>query len=555
MISVLLLFALLSNAVNLVIPKIISHGIDSYSRADFSYSRIVVIFLAASLLILIFAFLQSILQTYASERVARDLRSQLSEKISRQSYSFIQQVNPSKLLTNLTSDADSVKMFVSMAIVAVASSLFIIIGAGALLISIDWKLALAVLAVLPIISIAFMLVFKRLRVYFKRSREIVDWLNRIINESITGAMLVRVLNAQMPEYNKFLEANTQARDNGMAILRLFATLMPVVTFVGNMASLTILALGGHFVINGSMSLGDFTAFSSYLSLLIFPIMVIGFMSNFIAQSSASYARIMEVMNIPETADTGTISKKLAGFVEVKNLSLSFNGKPVLKNVNFQIKPGSRTAVIGPTAAGKTQLLYLLTGLIQPDNGQILYDNIDLNDYDKNSFQQQMGFVFQDSVIFNISLRENIAFTENVAEEALNKAIETAELNDFIASLPEGLDTIVSERGTSLSGGQKQRIMLARALALNPKILLLDDFTARVDNLTEQKILQNIERNYPDLTLISVTQKIASVQHYGQILLLEEGELLASGTHEQLLKNSPEYIQIFNSQRSTNLYDA
>ena len=555
MISVLLLFALLSNAVNLVIPKIISHGIDSYSRADFSYSRIVVIFLAASLLILIFAFLQSILQTYASERVARDLRSQLSEKISRQSYSFIQQVNPSKLLTNLTSDADSVKMFVSMAIVAVASSLFIIIGASALLIFIDWKLALAVLAILPVISIAFMLVFKRLRVYFKRSREIVDWLNRIINESITGAMLVRVLNAQMPEYNKFLEANTQARDNGMAILRLFATLMPVVTFVGNMASLTILALGGHFVINGSMSLGDFTAFSSYLSLLIFPIMVIGFMSNFIAQSSASYARIMEVMNIPETADTGTISKKLAGFVEVKNLSLSFNGKPVLKNVNFQIKPGSRTAVIGPTAAGKTQLLYLLTGLIQPDNGQILYDNIDLNDYDKNSFQQQMGFVFQDSVIFNISLRENIAFTENVAEEALNKAIETAELNDFIASLPEGLDTIVSERGTSLSGGQKQRIMLARALALNPKILLLDDFTARVDNLTEQKILQNIERNYSDLTLISVTQKIASVQHYGQILLLEEGELLASGTHEQLMKNSPEYIQIFNSQRSTNLYDA
>ena len=138
---------------------------------------------------------------------------------------------------------------------------------------------------------------------------------------------------------------------------------------------------------------------------------------------------------------------------------------------------------------------------------------------------------------------------------MNKAMETAELNEFIASLPEGLETIVSERGTSLSGGQKQRIMLARALALNPKILLLDDFTARVDNLTEQKILQNIERNYPDLTLISVTQKIASVKHYGQILLLEEGELLAGGTHEQLMKNSPEYIQIFNSQRSTNLYEA
>jgi len=154
----------------------------------------------------------------------------------------------------------------------------------------------------------------------------------------------------------------------------------------------------------------------------------------------------------------------------------------------------------------------------------------------------------------MSLRENIAFNERVTDELMKKAIETAELGDFIATLPDGLETIVSERGTSLSGGQKQRIMLARALALNPKILLLDDFTARVDGQTEQKILDNVERNYPGITLLSVTQKIASVQHYGQIILLEEGEILASGTHELLMESSPEYVQIFNSQRSTNHYE-
>ena len=154
----------------------------------------------------------------------------------------------------------------------------------------------------------------------------------------------------------------------------------------------------------------------------------------------------------------------------------------------------------------------------------------------------------------MSLRENIAFNERVTDELMKKAIETAELGDFIATLPDGLETIVSERGTSLSGGQKQRIMLARALALNPKILLLDDFTARVDGQTEQKILDNVERNYPGITLLSVTQKIASVQHYGQIILLEEGEILASGTHEMLMESSPEYVQIFNSQRSTNHYE-
>ena len=554
MIFGLIFFALLSNGVNLVIPKIISHSIDDFSKGTFSYNKIIVEFLVATFIIFIFTFLQGILQTYASERVARDLRTKLAEKISHQQYSFIQQSNPSKLLTNLTSDVDSVKMFVSMAVVSLASSIFIVVGASILLITIDWKLALNVLVIIPVIIGAFGIVFGKLGSLFKKSREVVDKLNKVINESIMAAALVRVVNAQITEYNKFMEANTQARNLGMSILRLFATLIPIVVFVGNMASLAILVLGGHYVISGSMSLGDFAAFSSYLVLLIFPIMVIGFISNFIAQASASYARISQVLDAPETRDSGTINTTLLGNVEMKDISVSFGEKPVLKDVSFSIKPGTRTAIIGPTAAGKTQLLYLLTGLIKPNSGTITFDGIDLNEYDKTTFQHQIGFVFQDSVLFNLTLRENIAFNENVTDEFLAKAIETSELKDFIDLLPQGLDTIVSERGTSLSGGQKQRIMLARALALNPKILLLDDFTARVDTQTEQKILDNIERNYPDLTLLSVTQKIASVENYGQIILLEEGEILAIGTHENLMKTSPEYVQIFNSQRSTNHYE-
>jgi ATP-binding cassette subfamily B protein len=502
----------------------------------------------------VFTFLQGILQTYASERVARDLRTKLADKISRQSYSFIQLSNPSKLLTNLTSDIDSIKLFVSMAIVSLTSSVFIIIGASILLISINWKLALSVLAIIPIISGAFYLVFRRLRFFFKKSRGVIDWLNKVISESILGAALIRVLNSQMLEYGKFMDANTQAKDLGISILKLFATLIPIVVFVGNMASLTILALGGHFVINGTMSLGDFAAFSSYLVILIFPIIVIGFISNFIVQATVSYGRIYSVLSADETRDTGTLNTPLNGDIEMNNITVMYGDKPALENISLKIQPGTRTAVIGPTAAGKTQLLYLLTGLVQPAGGELLFDGININLYNKESFQHQIGFVFQDSVIFNMSLRENIAFNEKVTDELMSKAIETAELNDFIDALPEGLETIVSERGTSLSGGQKQRIMLARALALNPKILLLDDFTARVDSQTEQKILDNVERNYPGITLLSVTQKVASVMNYGQIILLEEGEILASGTHDSLMSVSPEYVQIFNSQRSTSNYE-
>jgi len=547
-------FALLSNGVNLVIPKLISHGIDDFSNGNFSYQKIILEFLIAAFTIFVFTFLQGILQTYASEKVARDLRTKLADKISRQSYAFIQQANPSKLLTNLTSDIDSIKLFVSMAIVSMASSIFIIIGASILLISINWELALSVLTIIPVIGVAFYLVFRKARDLFKKSREVIDWLNKVISESIMGAALIRVLNAQTFEYNKFLDANTQARNLGISILKLFATMIPIVVFVGNMASLIILALGGHYVITGAMSLGDYAAFSSYLVLLIFPIIIIGFISNFMVQASVSYARIYAVLNAVETSDTGTINMPLQGNMELRNISVIYGGKPALKNVSLNIHAGTRTAIIGPTAAGKTQLLYLLTGLILPENGSILFDGVDINHYNKETFQHQIGFVFQDSVIFNMTLRENIAFNEKVTEELMAKAIETAELNDFIETLPQGLDTIVSERGTSLSGGQKQRIMLARALALNPKILLLDDFTARVDSQTEEKILDNVEKNYPGITLLSVTQKIASVLHYGQIILLEEGEMLASGTHEWLMETSPEYIQIFNSQRSTNHYE-
>jgi ATP-binding cassette subfamily B protein len=554
MIFFLIVFALLSNGVNLVIPKLISHGIDDFSNGHFSYQRLIIQFLVAAFIIFVFTFLQGVLQTYASERVARDLRTKLADKISRQSYAFIQQANPSKLLTNLTSDIDSVKLFVSMAIVSLASSIFIIIGASVLLFSINWKLALSVLTIIPIISGSFYFVFRKVRVLFKKSREVIDWLNKVISESIMGAAIVRVLNSQMLEYNKFLDANTKARDLGISILKLFATLIPIVVFVSNMATLTILALGGHFVINGTMSLGDFAAFNSYLVILIFPIIVIGFISNFVVQASVSYARIYEVLNAKETRDTGTINTPLQGNLELKDISVFYGDKPALKKVSLIIQQGSRTALIGPTAAGKSQLLYLLTGLIQPASGSILFDDVNINDYNKELFQQQIGFVFQDSIIFNMSLRENIAFNDKVTDELMEKAIVTAELTDFINSLPDGLNTIVSERGNSLSGGQKQRIMLARALALNPKILLLDDFTARVDGQTEEKILDNMSKNYPGITLVSVTQKIASIMNYGQIILLEEGEILAHGTHESLMETSPEYVQIFNSQRSTSNYE-
>ena len=554
MVVLLIAFTLVSNGLNLWLPKIIGNGIDDYGRGTFLLNPLLVKFITAIAVILIFTYLQNIIQVYVSEKVALNLRTKISDKISGQSYAWVEQANPSRLLTNLIADVDSIKLFVSQAIVSIVSSLFIIVGASVLLLTINWKLALAVIAALPVIGIAFFLVLRKVRALFIKSREVMDWLNKVINESILGAALIRVINSQQLEYEKFLDANGKAMGFGLSIVRLFAGLIPVITFSASMAGLTILALGGHFVISNTMTLGDFAAFNSYLSLLIFPILVIGFMSNIIAQATASYQRISTVLNMPDAMPAGELAAPVKGDIDFRDVTVNYGQKPVLKDISFSVKAGSKVAVIGPTAAGKTQLLHLLTGLIKPSSGDVLVDGRPVTEYNRESFHSQVGFVFQDSIIFNMSIRENIAFNDSVTDKSLEKALYTAELGDFVETLPEKLDTVVSERGNSLSGGQKQRIMLARALAINPGILLLDDFTARVDANTEKKILANVQEQYPGITLLSVTQKIASVTHYDQIIVLMQGEIIATGTHNELMNTSPEYIQIFNSQQSTSNYE-
>lgn len=550
----LTILAVLANALTLLIPRLVALGIDTYIDGSFDLNNLLLKFLGITLGIFIFTCLQSIVQTWASEKVARDIRLSLVQKISHQGYRFIEDKNPSRLLTNLTSDIDSIKLFVSQVIVSLVTSAVIIIGTAFILLSIDWELGLAVLTIIPLIGVTFFVILKKVRKYFKQSREVIDWLNKVIRESIMGSALIRVLNSGALEHGRFKAANSQSLEIGINILRLFSFMIPIITFVASMGMLVVVTLGGYFVIQGDMSLGSFAAFMSYVFMIILPILIIGFMSNIIAQASVSWARINEVLQAPDDKDEGTINQSLQGNISVSDVCLDFGEKRALKHVSLDIKAGSRTAIIGPTAAGKTQLLNIMAGLGVPLSGTVTYDGYQLAEYQHDSFYPQIGLVFQDSVLFNTTMRENIAFSSQHSDETLQLAVATAELTGFIATLPKGLDTHVSERGTSLSGGQKQRIMLARALVLNPRILFLDDFTARVDAKTEQTILANIARNYPSLTLVSITQKIAPITDYDQIILLMEGEILARGTHEELMRSSPEYVQIYNSQRSTSTYE-
>jgi len=546
----ILIISLASNGLSLIIPKMIASVLDTFQRSDFKLSNYLGIFSLITISILVFSAIQSVLQTYLSERIGKDLRNQLITKISQQPFSFIVKITPEKLLTNLTADIDNIKMAISQGLIQIFSSIIVLIGATVLLLSINWKLALMVLTVIPLIGMIFFFTFRKIHKFFAKSQIIIDKLNKTINESIIASSLIRIVNSRASEINKFDDVAGEAKSNGLSILKLFSSLIPLISIIANITTVVILLIGGRFIVAGTFTIGNLSAFLSYISMLIFPIVVLGVISNILARAGVSYERISQILETKTEKFYGDTNQEIKGEIVFKDVNLSIDNKEILKNVSFKIKANSRTAILGPTAAGKTQILYLISGLLPQTSGQILIDNIPLTDYSQKCLSDQIGLVFQDSSIFNTTIMENINFKNVLDQKNINKAINTAELGDFIKKLPKGFNTKIAERGNNLSGGQKQRLTLARALALNPKVLLLDDFTARVDKDTENKIFANVAKNYANITQILITQQISSVTDFDQIILFMEGEVLAIGTHKELLKNSKDYQQIYNSQMST-----
>jgi ATP-binding cassette subfamily B protein len=551
----LTIFIFLSNGANLFIPRILGSSIDNFSKNGANYSIIRDLWLLGGITfgVLILTLLQTIISVYISERVAKDLRADLIQKILSQPISFVNKRESSDLFTNITSDTEQVKDIISQGFASIFSAIIILIGSVILLFSINVRLAFIAIVTLPLIITVFAFIFKNISSLFRSAQEVLGNINKVINESVLGAMLIRVLNAQSYENTKFEEVNIRGRDIGFNITNLFASLIPAINLVSNFAIVSIIWFGGRQVMLADLTLGEFSAFISYFNLLITPIFILGFVSSFISRGLVSLSRIQEVLQAPEEVvmdESNLIRQEVKGTIVFDNVCYEIDGKSLLKDVSFVINPQTKNAIIGPTGSGKSLILSLLTGLIQPTGGQILIDDIPLNQWDPKYIFRTMGLVFQESILFNSSLKDNIVFNQTIPEIELQKALNTANVSEIIQTLPNGLTTQISERGTNLSGGQKQRIMLARALVRSPKILLLDDFTARVDMKTEKEIIGSLFANYLDITLISITQKIEPIQEYDQIIVIMEGELLATGTHTELLAKSIEYTQIWQSQQTT-----
>ncbi len=540
---------------SLLVPKLAARAIDTGDFSSWSPTLTSLVVIAASAFVVI--VIQIFTSNYLSEKIALDLRNRLIKKISRQSFQYIDESTPGQLQTIFTSDVEAVKAIIVQGFVTLFGALLTLIGAIIFLLNTNLRLALYTITIIPLLALAFGLVFGSIGKLFQTAQENIQTIYANINETITGSALIRVLFGASEEVKKFKAVNEKAREIGFAIVKGFALLVPIVVLLANVVTLIIIWFGGRQVIEGTMTLGDFSAFLSYSAMFIWPIFVLGFVGPSISRGFVSLKRINGVIDADIREETGTYEGEIQGDIEFKNVFLTYktedgSQKDVLKNISFKINAKTKNAIVGPTAAGKSQLFYLMSGLIKPTSGEILIDNKPLSEYKISVLLKRIGLVFQDSILFNTSFRENVAFTADAENnrEIFNKAIETAELSQLVKELPDGLETMVSERGTSLSGGQKQRLMLARALAVNPHILLLDDFTARVDQNTEALILGNVSKNFPDTTLVSITQKIEPIKNYEQIIVVMEGEIVGTGTHQELLKDSFEYKQIFESQMST-----
>lgn len=551
-IIVVIILSLSLNLLTLTLPRIAARGIDDLILSRFNATDFTIVFGGVIALILLLGVILSVLGNIVSEQIAASLRKQVVDSISHQSFSFVSKVSASRILTSINSDVEAVKNLISQGIVVLFASIVLLFGSAISLLSINWQLALPVLLTIPALLISFTFIFGKLGKLFTQSQENIDVLNRVINESIVGSALVRVLNSVSEEDKKFDEFNLKSKDITLKIVYGFALLVPIISLLSGLAGVAVLWFGGNSIIDGNLSIGDYQAFFSYIGTFITPVLTIGFLGTVFGRAFASYKRILEITEAKVEKYSGDKILEISGDIKFENVTLQYGERLVLKDVNFHIQQGTRNAIVGPTASGKTQLIYVIAGLMQPTQGSIKFDNNDIKDLDIELIQSKIGIVFQDSIIFNTTFKENIIFDNDISESSLQKAIDTAELHDLIEALPQGIDTIITERGTSLSGGQKQRLTLARALVLEPKLLLLDDFTARVDINTEKRILENIQKNYSNTTLISVTQKIKPIEDFDQVILIMEGEILATGKHADLIESSVEYRQIYNSQQTANI---
>jgi ATP-binding cassette subfamily B protein len=503
----------------------------------------------------LFNFLQGYLAERASQGVAFDLRDGLFARIQRLSFSYYDQAQTGQLLTRLTNDVEQVRTFVGTGVVQLGASLAMLVGCAVLLFWTQARLAfVALLAIAPIFWLLKTFV-GTMGPLFGVMQQALGRLNTVLQEDLRGIRVVRAFSGEAREAARYRQINDELLGYNVRLVEAVARNFPFVNFFANLGTLAVVGFGGVQIFDQRLTVGELLAFNSYLGFLLMPIMTLGFLAAQLSRAGASAVRVFELLDTPvELTDRpgAKVLPPIQGKVEFRDVRFRYAGseREILRGVSFTAQPGQLVAILGTTGSGKSTITNLVPRFYDVTSGSVQVDGHDVREVTLSSLRSQIGVVLQEALLFGGTVRDNIAYGRPEATlEQVKAAAQAAQAAEFIEALPKGYDTVIGERGVGLSGGQRQRVAIARALLTDPRLLILDDSTSAVDAETEaaiQKALDGLMRS-SNRTALVIAQRISTVRDADLILVLDEGQVVASGTHEELLANSPLYSEILGSQ--------
>jgi ATP-binding cassette subfamily B multidrug efflux pump len=546
---------LLKDVVSAALPLVIRGGVDSLT----SGFRIQIVFRFAAILVGlsilkgIFQYWMRVILIGISRDIEYDLRNDLFSHLVTLSSDFYARYRTGDIMARATNDLNAVRMMLGPGIMYWTETMFTAVLSITVMLSVDWKLTLMCLVPAPLVSIAVMLFGKRIHDRFEVIQKMFSDISSRVQENLSGVRVIRAYAQEDAELRKFEVLNQDYVAQNIRLARLSGLFMPLLQALISLSFLVVLLAGGYRLLQHRISLGSFVMFNTYMGMLVWPMIALGWVVNLMQRGRASWERIMELMREKprisrEEVGASKEAGEVLGALRFEGVEVRYPAGAALKNVDLEIPAGATVAIVGHTGSGKSTLASLIPRLTDPTRGIVFLDGVDLKELDPEWLRRQIGFVPQETFLFSATLADNIAWgVEGASEAAISRAAELAGLGPDIAGFPAGYQTMIGERGLTLSGGQKQRVAIARAILRNPRILILDDALSSVDTLTEERILTGLTSVMRGRTTILISHRVSTVRAASRIFVIEHGEVAEQGTHAQLIGSGGYYADLYQKQ--------